>query len=477
MGLYLRKKLCSKRSGHIESNDIDTAYRAREMSPAFREWVMRVGVYLGRHAGGGGGIGVYARGLARSLPVLLEHQAHSDDEIVLYGDRTVLTEELCAALGNGTVLCAEADGFFSRGASSYFRRLPNGARARVLLRILPRFGTHHLGMVYDQLTLPILFRRDRLDLAHATANHLLLLSACPQVVTVHDLFQGWPLVRANTDSSSGREDARTGLAACYRLFFTMQFRRRISVITDTNAIAKDISRRFHFDPGSIQTIRLGLDEAFFDLLQETAAADDLKVRAEEFLERFQIRPGYLLLLGSLDPRKNLANSLLAWRELPDSIRAVGLVVRCESKRVEAVVRRACVEDIAKGRVQLLGWLDRAELPLLYLNARALLVPTLAEGFGLPAAEAQALLLPVVTGPLEGDGDRTTCDPNNLQSIKQAIQAVCDNLGPADKLFAERLVALQRKLAERNVRTMVDTARETFAAYRDILLRARGGAGR
>lgn len=426
---------------------------------------MRVGVYLGRHAGGGGGIGVYARELARALPALLEQPAHQEDELVLYGDRSVLTEQLCAELGLSPVLTAEAEGLISRGASVYFRRLPNGARARVLLRLLPSFPTHHLAMLYDQLTVPMLVRRDSLDLLHATGNHMLLLSSAPQLVTVHDLYQGWPA----GPHSGGR------FSPLYRTFFKLQFRRQISVLTDTNEVAAEISRRFKFDAGRVRTVRLGVDSSFATLLGRTGEA---VIRdGEAFLKRHQLVAGYLVVLGSLDPRKNLIATLRAWRALPDSIKALGLVVRAEGSAVEEAVRKECSEEVAMGRVKFLGWLDRQEMPLLYLHAMVLVVPTYAEGFGLPAAEAAALRVPAVTGPIERTGDtepglQLSCDPGDPTAIAKAIRQLIPD--PPKLSLASRVARLDDR---RPPRSMDDAARESFAAYRECVVQAQGGRGR
>lgn len=428
---------------------------------------MRVGVYLGRHAGGGGGIGIYARELARALPALLEEPMNADDELVLYGDKSVLTEMLRKDLALSPVLTEEVEGLFSRGASSYFRRLPNGARARVLVRVLPTFPTHHLAMLYDQLVLPLVVRRDSLDLLHATGNHMLLLSATPQLVTVHDLYQGWPI----------RPEVRSRFAPLYRIFFAMQFRRTVSVLTDTNEVAQEISRRFQFPAGRVRTVRLGIDSPFAATLCDAEKNESLLREGEEFLRRHDLSAGYLLVFGSLDPRKNLIHTLRAWRALPEEIKALGLVVRAESRAVEAIVKAECAEDFASARVKLIGWLDRQEMPLLYLHANLLVVPTYAEGFGLPAAEAQALRIPAVTGPIERGGDldgdiHLACNPGDPAAIVKAIRQLISD--PPKISLQDRIARLPDRRA---VRSMADAARESFAAYRECVVQAQGGRRR
>ena len=93
-----------------------------------------------------------------------------------------------------------------------------------------------------------------------------------------------------------------------------------------------------------------------------------------------------------------------------------------------------------GRVHLVGRVEDEELPPLYTGARALLFPSLYEGFGLPALEAMACGTPVVasntTGLAEAVGDAgLTVDPRSADELAEALRRLLD-----DQALRERLVA-------------------------------------
>ena len=93
-----------------------------------------------------------------------------------------------------------------------------------------------------------------------------------------------------------------------------------------------------------------------------------------------------------------------------------------------------------GRVHLVGHVEDEELPSLYSAARALLFPSLYEGFGLPALEAMACGTPVVasntTGLAEAVGDAgLTVDPRSADELAEALRRVLD-----EEALRERLVA-------------------------------------
>jgi len=141
---------------------------------------------------------------------------------------------------------------------------------------------------------------------------------------------------------------------------------------------------------------------------------------------------YLLHCGSIEPRKNVAGLIEAWRtsgaEMP-------LVLAGP-----AGWRSGPILAQARDGLIHLDYLPRDQLLGLIASARALVMPSLAEGFGLPVAEAMALGTPVVTsveGALaETAGDAAlTVDPCDTTAIATALRRVAK-----DDLLCERLVA-------------------------------------
>ena len=164
--------------------------------------------------------------------------------------------------------------------------------------------------------------------------------------------------------------------------------------------------------------------------------------------------GYFLFHGSDEPRKNLSRIIAGWRA---SGTARPLVIAGPAGDAFAD---------PPGLVRL-GYLPRAELLALIAGARALLFPSLAEGFGLPIAEAMALGTPVLTslgGATEetADGAALLVNPTDAAAIGAAIarldadDTLCRALGEAGRrradeafgveAFGRRLLATYRLFA-------------------------------
>jgi glycosyltransferase involved in cell wall biosynthesis len=155
---------------------------------------------------------------------------------------------------------------------------------------------------------------------------------------------------------------------------------------------------------------------------------------------------YVLAVGTLEPRKNLARVVEAAGRIGADLRVVGAE--------------------GWGGVSVDGWAGRVsddELAALYRGARCLVYPSLYEGFGLPVLEAMACGTPVVTSrggaTEEVAGDAAVLvDPLDPAAIAAGIE---DAAGRADELRAKGLERAQAFSWDR-------VARETWAVYEQVV---------
>lgn len=141
------------------------------------------------------------------------------------------------------------------------------------------------------------------------------------------------------------------------------------------------------------------------------------------------REPYFLFVGTLEPRKNLMRLLqafaLALPQLSDSYKLlIAGAGGWGDVDLPAELQRLGIER----NVALLGRVSEYELQALYSAAYALVMPSLYEGFGLPALEAMSHGKPVIAsncGALpEVVGDAgILVDPHSTQAISSAIQAL------------------------------------------------------
>lgn len=287
----------------------------------------------------------------------------------------------------------------------------------------------------------------RFDLYHEPT-YLLLTERLPAVVTVHDLsFVHFP------------ETHPAGRVRVLNRRLPNSLRVARAVITDSLAVRKEIIEHYGIPPEKVHAIPLGVAPRF----RPRSAAE-----LAPALQRLDLTAGnYFLSVGTLEPRKNLVRTVRAYSSLPADLRRrfplviVGAVGWHES----AIV--AELEPLARsGEARVLSYVDEDLLALLYAGARAVLYPSLYEGFGLPIAEAMASGAPALTSNAGcmrelAEGAALLVEPTDVAGIAQGMRRLLEDQGEMARL---RNAGLER--AERL--TWRRCAEETLRVYRRVL---------
>jgi len=233
-----------------------------------------------------------------------------------------------------------------------------------------------------------------------------------QVLTVHDLF---PIEHPEWFSRA--------FSTWYRMLLPVLVPRVAFVVANSEHTRRGVLERFRIPEAKVVTCPFAQDERF-----APAPAEDL--------ERFRAERGlperYVLTIGSIEPRKNLATLVAAWSRT--SVRKKGeakLVVAGGIGRKAIFNTAGLTGTAAVGddpTVLRLGYFPDEELPLLYAGAEAFALPSLAEGFGLPILEAMACGTPVISSnttamPEVAGGAARLVPPRDVEAWTEAIDAV------------------------------------------------------
>ena len=229
------------------------------------------------------------------------------------------------------------------------------------------------------------------------------------------------------------------------------------VIAISHAAVAELVEHYRIRHESIRVVPLGVNDRWFDRPSDEFIRKTLAQRA--------LRPGFILNVGTLQPRKNLDALISAYERLPKPLRNEHQLVLVGKYGWGATALRARLERLATAaRVRWLDYVERDELHALYCAAGLFAYPSLSEGFGLPVLEALASGLPVVASGLPvlrevADATTRFVDPLNIDAIADAITTAYAS--QADSAGAATRRAHARKF------TWTSCATQTVAVYREL----------
>lgn len=195
-----------------------------------------------------------------------------------------------------------------------------------------------------------------------------------------------------------------------------------AIIAVSQATAEDLVQLTGARREKIHVVHEAPDATLSPLPREDAAAD--------VQQRFGIDGPYVLFVGTLEPRKNIPSLVQAFSQLRKDF-SVRLVLAGRNGWLSDNIFAAVREQALTDGVIFLEDFDASDLRSLYSGAEVLALPSLYEGFGLPAVEAMACGTPVVvanTGALpEVVGDAgVLIRPDDPTDIAQGLGWVLGN---------------------------------------------------
>jgi glycosyltransferase involved in cell wall biosynthesis len=284
------------------------------------------------------------------------------------------------------------------GQQRYAHEIVSRLQSRLGIIAPPAKSRGMRGHVWEQLTLPRRIGHNLLWSPSTTGP----LSVKRQVVTIHDcaFFD-----QANCFSRA--------FAAWYQFLVPRLARAARRIIAVSEFSKQRIVELCRLPAEKVTVIYSGVGKQF-----RPHAADEIAITRR----KLALPERYILCVGSLEPRKNLARLLPAWQSIQPRLNDLSLVL----VGAQSHVFRDIGLSKSPSGVHLAGYLDDELLPAVYAGAEFFVYPSIYEGFGLPVIEAMASGVPVLTSSVtalpEVAGDAAKfVDPLHIDSIAAGIE--------------------------------------------------------
>lgn len=301
-------------------------------------------------------------------------------------------------------------------------------------------------IIAEQFYIPVLVFKYKIKLVHSLHYSFPVFLTCSKIVTIHDLtFFKYP------------ENHLLVKRYYFRFFTRLAAILADRIITVSKSSARDFIQKFNFNPSKIYVVFHGKNESYqpeLDKKQITFVKNKLNIQGE-----------YLLFLGTIEPRKNVNNLILAFKELiAEKIDLKLVIAGKKGWYYEEVFKLAKNLNLAK-RIIFTGFLEDKDVPYLIGGAKIFVYPSLYEGFGIPVLEAISCGIPTITSNISSmpeivENAGLLIDPKNINEIYSAIKRL---------LVSEELyIQLKQKSVEQAKKfSWEQAARDTIKVYESV----------
>ncbi|MGI8420340.1 MAG: glycosyltransferase family 4 protein [Candidatus Levyibacteriota bacterium] len=307
------------------------------------------------------------------------------------------------------------------------------------------------GKLWTQWRLPLdlYFHRPRPDIFFSMTHYAPRFSPVPTVVSIMDVaYEHFPELFNQADLYQLKNWTK----------YSVHNAKRVLTISDSSR--DDIIKIYGSSPEKVKTIYPGI--------KEIASLEPHVFGMNQLQAKYDISDNYVLFVGTLQPRKNIARLIEAFAKVSQEKlqdKPLDLVIIGRKGWLYEEILAAPEKFGISDRVKFLEGIQDDELNIFYKHALCYVLPSLYEGFGLPVIEAMQRGCPVITSNVssmpEAGGDAALyVDPKNVDDIVEKITLLV-----TDKKMREDLIEKGKKQVKKF--SWKKAAKETLEVLQEV----------
>jgi len=264
----------------------------------------------------------------------------------------------------------------------------------------------------------------KIDLYHGLSNEIPLHTPIKTIVTIHDLlFLKYPQLYSFIDRK------------IYTIKSKIACNNATKIIATSESTKEDIVNYFNINPEKIKVIYQSCHQDFINYNNNEELDPKIKEKTNN---------PYLLYVGTIEKRKNLLFLLQALIKMKEvNLICIGKKTNYY-KTISAFIHKYKLHH----RISFFEFIDTRTLSILYRNSRALIYPSIDEGFGIPIIEAMYSSTPVVISNNKifreiGGESAYYFEQDNIESLIAEIKKVWFETNERDDRIAKNSTYVQR----------------------------------
>jgi len=301
--------------------------------------------------------------------------------------------------------------------------------------------------IMEQFYIPFLVIKYKINLIHSLHYSFPIFAMAKKVVTIHDMiFYKYPKFHLRSK------------VLYFRFFLLLASIFADKIICVSKSTKLDFVNQFDVSDDLISVVELGVDQLF--------NPDISNLQIMSVKHKYGVLTDYILFIGTLEPRKNINNLILAFAKISYEFSELRLVVVGKKGWHYQSIFNLVEELNITNKVIFTGFVPENEKPPLLAGSRLFVYPSFYEGFGIPILESMACGTPTITSNLssmpEVAGDAAVLiNPHNINEIASAIRKLLMSKEFCKELRVKGILQASRFSWEL-------TAKKTYTVYQALI---------